>query len=207
VTRTPRAIARLIEAFSRLPGIGPKTAERFVYFLLRRTTSELTEMADAIAHLRETVQPCRECGRFDDQNPCSICRDPGRDASLLAVVAESPDAEALERTGAFSGRYHVLGGVLAPLEGISPKELAVDPLKQRAARGVREVILALNPDLEGEQTALFLARELKPLGIKVTRLARGLPLGSDIRYADDATLESALTGRRTMENGGSPKSQ
>jgi recombination protein RecR len=201
VARTPRAIARLIEAFSRLPGIGPKTAERFVYFLLRRSNAELAEMADAIAHLRETVQPCRECGRFDDQNPCGICRDPGRDATVLAVVAESPDAEALERTGAFNGRYHVLGGVLTPLEGVTPKELSVDQLKTRTAKGVREVILALNPDLEGEQTALFLARELKPLGVSVTRLARGLPLGSDIRYADDATLESAIAGRRGMENG------
>lgn len=201
MAHTPRAIQRLIDAFARLPGIGPKTAERFVYFLLRRSDAELMEMAEATLHLRETIQPCRECGRFDDKNPCSICSDPGRDAGILAVVAEAPDAEAIERTGAFSGRYHVLGGVLAPLESITPKELAIDQLKKRAAKGVREVILALNPDLEGEQTALYLARELKPLGITITRLARGLPLGSDIRYADDATLESALSGRRTIENG------
>ncbi len=196
---TPRALEQLLQEFTKLPGIGPKTAERLVYYLLKQPKEELEAMAQSLRHVQEQVTTCSECHRFTDQNPCPICTDQRRDKTTICVVAESQNIPVLEKTGAFHGRYHVLGGLVSPLEGVTPDKLTVPALTQRLkANGVKEVILALNPNLDGETTALYLAQLIKPLGIKVTRLAQGLPVGADLEYADEVTLESALTGRREV---------
>lgn len=196
---TPRALERLLQEFTKLPGIGPKTAERLVYYLLKQPKSELEAMAESLAQVKDEVLNCTSCFRFTDQNPCSICTDSRRDKNLLCVVAESQNIPVLEKTNAFHGLYHVLGGVVSPLSGITPDKLKIKELEARLrANGVKEVILALNPDLDGETTALYLAKIIKPLNIKVTRLARGLPVGADLEYADEVTLENAITGRREV---------
>jgi recombination protein RecR len=196
---TPRALERLLQEFTKLPGIGPKTAERLVYYLLKQPKEELISMAESLRQVQQQVVGCGVCHRFTDQNPCPICADPRRDKTTLCVVAESQNIPVLEKTGAFRGLYHVLGGLVSPLEGVTPDKLTVKQLTQRLkTNGVKEVILALNPNLDGETTALYLAQLIKPLGIKVTRLAQGLPVGADLEYADEVTLESALTGRREV---------
>lgn len=196
---TPRALERLLQEFTKLPGIGPKTAERLVYYLLKQAPSELDTFAQSLRDVQTEVRTCSVCCRFTDQNPCSICTDKRRDHRLLCVVAESQNIPILEKTGAFNGLYHVLGGVVSPLEGVTPAELHVAELEARIkGNGVKEVILALNPDLDGETTSLYLSQLLKPLGLKVTRLARGLPMGADLEYADEVTLESAITERREV---------
>jgi recombination protein RecR len=196
---TPRALERLLQEFTKLPGIGPKTAERLVYYLLKQPKSELEAMAESLAQVKDEVLNCTSCFRFTDQNPCSICTDSRRDKNLLCVVAESQNIPVIEKTNAFHGLYHVLGGVVSPLSGITPDKLKIKELEARLkANGVKEVILALNPDLDGETTALYLAKIIKPLSIKVTRLARGLPVGADLEYADEVTLENAITGRREV---------
>jgi recombination protein RecR len=196
---TPRALERLLQEFTKLPGIGPKTAERLVYYLLKQPKSELEAMAESLAQVKDEVLNCTSCFRFTDQNPCSICTDSRRDKNLLCVVAESQNIPVLEKTNAFHGLYHVLGGVVSPLSGITPDKLKIKELEARLkANGVKEVILALNPDLDGETTALYLAKIIKPLNIEVTRLARGLPVGADLEYADEVTLENAITGRREV---------
>ncbi len=196
---TPHALERLIREFTKLPGIGPKTAERLVYYLLKQPKEELEAMADSLKQAKNEVVVCRLCFRFTDQDPCPICSNAKRDKTLLCIVAESQNIPVIEKTGAFSGLYHVLGGLISPLEGITPDKLKINELEQRLkANGVKEVILALNPDLDGETTSLYLAKLIKPSGIKVTRLARGLPMGADLEYADEVTLESALTGRREV---------
>lgn len=196
---TPRALERLLQEFTKLPGIGPKTAERLIYYLLKQPKSELEAMAESLAQVKDEVLNCASCFRFTDQNPCSICIDSRRDKNLLCVVAESQNIPVLEKTNAFHGLYHVLGGVVSPLSGITPDKLKIKELEARLkANGVKEVILALNPDLDGETTALYLAKIIKPLNIKVTRLARGLPVGADLEYADEVTLENAIIGRREV---------
>ncbi len=196
---TPRALERLIQEFTKLPGIGPKTAERLVYYLLKQPKEELVSMADSLRQAKDEVVICRQCFRFADQDPCPICADKRRDKSLLCVVAESQNIPVIEKTGAFAGHYHVLGGLISPLEGITPDKLKIGELEQRLkTNGVKEVILALNPDLDGETTSLYLAKLIKPIGIKVTRLARGLPMGADLEYADEVTLENAILGRKEI---------
>ncbi len=195
----PEPVARLIEALQRLPGIGPKTAQRLTFFLLKRPAEEVRELAEALLAVKERIVYCRTCFNVTDEDPCRICRDPGRDSGVLCVVEEPNDLLAMERTGEFRGRYHVLLGALSPLEGIGPEDLKVRELLARLdAGGVAEVILATNPNVEGEATALYLARLLRPLGVRVTRIARGLPVGGDLEYADQVTLSKALEGRREI---------
>ncbi|MCL6644618.1 MAG: recombination mediator RecR, partial [Dehalococcoidia bacterium] len=188
----PEPVARLIEALQRLPGIGPKTAQRLTFFLLKRPAEEVRELAGALAAVKERIVYCRTCFNVTDEDPCRICRDPARDARVICVVEEPNDLLAMERTGEFRGRYHVLLGALSPLEGIGPEDLKVRELLARLdAGGTAEVILATNPNVEGEATALYLAKLLRPLGVRVTRIARGLPVGGDLEYADQVTLSKA----------------
>jgi len=195
----PEPVARLIEAFQKLPGVGPKTAQRMTFFLLKRPADEVNELAEALRELKTRIRYCRECFNVTEEDPCRICRDPARDARVLCVVEEPNDLLALERTGEFRGRYHVLLGALSPLDGIGPEDIKVRELLTRLdAPGIEEVILATNPSVEGEATAIYLAKLLRPLGLRVTRIARGLPVGGDLEYADEVTLSKALEGRREM---------
>ena len=195
----PEPFARLIEALQRLPGIGPKTAQRLTFFLLKRPLEEVRELSESILALKEKIGHCQSCFNVTDENPCRICADPARDVRVLCVVEEPNDLLAMERTGEFRGRYHVLMGALSPLDGIGPEDLKIRELLARLDSGeTAEVILATNPNVEGEATAIFLARLLRPLGIRVTRIARGLPVGGDLEYADQVTLSKALEGRREV---------
>ena len=195
----PEPVARLIEAFQKLPGVGPKTAQRMTFFLLKRPADEVNELAEALRELKTRIRYCRECFNVTEEDPCRICRDPARDARVLCVVEEPNDLLAIERTGEFRGRYHVLLGALSPLDGIGPEDIKVrDLLTRLDAPGIEEVILATNPSVEGEATAIYLAKLLRPLGLRVTRIARGLPVGGDLEYADEVTLSKALEGRREM---------
>ncbi|MER3418726.1 MAG: recombination protein RecR [Chloroflexota bacterium] len=197
-------VARLIEAFSRLPGIGPKTAQRLTYHLLRAPETEARALAAALVALREEVVLCRECHNISDAEICPICRDPAREATRLCVVEEPLDVLAIERTGEYRGRYHVLHGALSPMDGIGPERLRIRELLDRVAaarasgRPYEEVILATNPTLEGEATAMYLAEQLDGSVGTVTRIARGLPVGGDLEYADELTLGRALEGRREV---------
>lgn len=192
-------IGRLIAELVKLPGIGPKTAQRLAFHLLRRPREEALALADAIREACVRVVPCSVCCNLTDQDPCSVCSDPRRDASLICVVEEPRDVAAFERMGAYRGRYHVLHGALSPVDGVGPEQLRVRELLARvAAGGVSEVVLATNPTVEGEATALFLARLLRPSGVRVTRLARGLPEGGDLDYVDELTLSRAFEGRREL---------
>lgn len=200
----PKSWNNLVSSISRLPGIGPKMAERVALFLLRHG-EDTDQLLDSITEARARLRRCPLCGDFvetdrgEDPAPCDRCRDPHRDARLICVVEEVGDLQALERSRAFQGRYHVLGGVLSALDGVGPDDLRIDALLERVRRdGVREVILATNPTAEGETTATYLADLLKALGADVTRLAYGLPSGSVIQYADEFTLARALEGRRTF---------
>ena len=195
----PEPVARLIEALQRLPGIGPKTAQRLTFFLLKRPADEVRELSDSLVALKERIVSCSTCFNVTDQDPCRICSDPARDPQLLCVVEEPNDLLAMERTGEFKGLYHVLLGALSPLEGIGPDGIKVRELLARLeAGGGGEVILATNPNVEGEATALYLAKLLRPLGVRITRIARGLPVGGDLEYADQVTLTKALEGRREV---------
>jgi recombination protein RecR len=195
----PEPVARLIEALQRLPGIGPKTAQRLTFFLLKRPLDEVRELSESLLAVKERIVSCGVCFNVTDQDPCRICTDTGRDARLLCVVEEPNDLLAMERTGEFRGRYHVLLGALSPLDGIGPDDLKIRELLKRIEAGdVAEVILATNPNVEGEATALYLAKLLRPLGIRITRIARGLPVGGDLEYADQVTLAKALEGRRDI---------
>ena len=192
-------VARLIEAFSRLPGIGPKTAQRLTFHLLRAPDAESRQLAAALIAVRDEVVFCDLCFNISDAPLCPLCRDPGRDGRRLCVVEEPLDVLALERTGAFKGRYHVLHGALSPLRGVGPDMLKIKGLVERIGQGeVREVIVATNPNVEGEATAVYLARLLKPLGVKVTRIGMGIPVGSDLEFADEVTISKAMEGRREM---------
>ncbi len=195
----PEPVARLIEALERLPGIGPKTAQRLAFFLLKRPADEVRELAESLLAVKERIVYCRSCFNVTDEDPCRICADPARDERVLCVVEEPNDLLAMERTGEYRGRYHVLLGALSPLDGIGPDDLKVRELLTRLEAGtIREVILATNPNVEGEATALYLAKLLRPLGVKITRIARGLPVGGDLEYADQVTLSKALEGRREI---------
>ncbi|HSE91661.1 MAG TPA: recombination mediator RecR [Methylomirabilota bacterium] len=195
----PEPVARLIEALQRLPGIGPKTAQRLTFFLLKRPAEEVREISEALVAVKDRIVYCQTCYNVTDENPCRICADPRRDGDLLCVVEEPNDLMAMERTGEYRGRYHVLLGALSPLDGIGPEDLKVRELLARLdGGGATEVILATNPNVEGEATALYLAKLLRPLGVRVTRIARGLPVGGDLEYADQVTLSKALEGRREI---------
>jgi len=199
VAHYPEPFARLIEALQRLPGIGPKTAQRLTFFLLKRPLEEVRELSEAIIAVKEKIGHCRMCFNVTDEDPCRICADPARDDRVLCVVEEPNDLLAMERTGEYRGRYHVLMGALSPLDGIGPEDLKVRELLARLEGGeTTEVILATNPNVEGEATAIFLSKLLRPLGLRVTRIARGLPVGGDLEYADQVTLSKALEGRREI---------
>lgn len=185
---------------ARLPGVGRKTATRLAFHLLKAPPEEAQRLARAILAVRERVRPCSRCGNLSEQDPCAICESPRRDTSVVCVVEEASDISAIERTGEYRGVYHVLGGHLSPLDGIGPSELNVASLLPRLGvdSGVREVVLATNPSVEGEATAAYLHKLLAPLGVRVTRIARGLPIGGDLEYADGVTIAEALNARREM---------
>ena len=197
----PRPVGRLIDAFARLPGIGPKTASRLTYYLLKASEGESLELAAALQEMRQATVLCSSCLNITEigQDPCPICRDPARLSTAICVVEAPLDVVALERTQAFRGRYHVLHGALSPVDGIGPEDLRIEELMARLSPGgVEEVILATNPTLEGEATALYLKRRLEAYPLRLTRLARGLPAGGDLEYADAVTLSQALEGRREV---------
>lgn len=192
-------IEQLTDEFARLPGIGRKTAMRLTYHLLKSPPEDAGRLARAISAVLERVKACGRCGNLTELETCAICANPRRDVSTLCVVEEASDIGAIERTGEFRGLYHVLGGRLSPLDGIGPSELNISPLLDRlVGGGTKEVVLATNPSVEGEATALYLHTLIAPLGIRATRLARGLPVGGDLEYADGVTIAEALHGRREM---------
>ncbi len=192
-------IANAIDAFSRLPGIGPKTAARLAFYLLRAPADEAIALSEAIRELRERTIFCQRCFNIAETDPCAICQSQERDRQIICVVEEPSDVLAIERTREFKGLYHVLHGAISPMDGIGPEQLKVAELLARLnVEPVAEVLLATNPNLEGEATAMYLARLIGPLGIRVTRLAHGLPVGGDLEYADEVTLIRALAGRHTM---------
>jgi recombination protein RecR len=195
----PKPVTDLIDAFSRLPGVGPKTASRLTYHLLRAPDELSQTLAAAIGDLKTKTRYCSVCYNITEDDPCGICGDSARDASQVVVVEDPLDVLAVERTGAFKGRYHVLHGAISPVDGIGPESLKIRELMARVeAGGVLEVILATNPGMEGDATAMYLQRQLTPTGVKVTRLARGLPTGGDLEYVDSVTLLRALQGRHEM---------
>jgi recombination protein RecR len=192
-------VTQLIDAFSRLPGVGPKTASRLTYYLLRAPDELSVTLAAALTDLKSRTRYCSVCFNITEQDPCAICADTERDASQVVVVEDPLDVLAVERTGAYQGRYHVLHGAISPVEGIGPEDLKIRELVERVKQGsVLEVILATNPGMEGDATAMYLHRQLVPTGVKVTRLARGLPTGGDLEYVDSVTLLRALQGRHTL---------
>jgi recombination protein RecR len=194
------AVQTLIDEFGRLPGIGPKSAQRIVFHLLKIPEDDVKRLARAIVDAKENVRFCTQCFNIADSDLCPICADPRRDGTVLCVVEESRDVVAFERTGEFRGRYHVLLGAMNPLDGIGPEHLKIRELVGRlGAEDIDEIVLCMNPNTEGEVTALYLARLLKPLGVKVTRIASGLPVGGDLEYADELTLGRALEGRREVD--------
>ena len=192
-------IARLIEEFHKLPGIGPKTAQRLAYYLIRMPSERAHELADAIVAVKDRVAMCSRCFNLTDTDPCVICLDPQRDEATVCVVEEALDVLALERTHSYRGLYHVLHGAVSPMNGIGPDDLKIQPLLSRMRdESVNEIILATNPNLEGDATAMYIHRLISPLGIKITRPARGLPVGGDLEYADESTLGRAIEGRQTF---------
>ena len=190
----------LVEELGKLPSIGQKTAQRLALHILRASKEDSLRLADAIRAVKERVGLCNVCGNFSDEDPCRLCSDPQRDSTVVCVVEQPGDVMAFERTGQFRGRYHVLGGALSPLDGRNPEDLRIRPLLERL-RGdtITEVILGTNPNVAGEATALYLSRLLAPLGVRITRIARGVPMGSDLEYSDQVTLTRALEGRREVE--------
>ena len=192
-------IQDLIDELSRLPGIGPKSAQRLAFWLVKAPADDAKRLAASIVQAKDRISFCRECGNVAEGDLCRVCRDPGRDPAVLCVVEEPKDAATIEKAGMHKGRYHILGGAISPLDGIGPEDLRVQELLDRVERDhTVEVILATNPNLEGNATAMYVAAMLKPFGVKVTRLASGLPVGGDLEYADEVTLSQALEGRREM---------
>ena len=192
-------VSRLIEEFNKLPGIGPKSAARLTYYLLKMPESEVRALAEAIIAVKEKTVLCSCCQNITDSNPCAVCDSRERDNSIICVVKDPLDILAIERTGQYKGLYHVLHGVLSPMDGIGPDDLKIKELLQRLKAGsVKEIIVATNPNLEGEATAMYLQRLFSPFGVKITRLARGLPIGGDLEYADEITVTHALEGRQEM---------
>ncbi|NOX97446.1 MAG: recombination protein RecR [Nitrospirae bacterium] len=197
--RYPPAVERAIESLTKLPGIGPRTAERMIFFLLKAPKGEIRTLAQAIGDLADKVVPCVTCGNLSAEKRCPICSSPRRDESVICVVGEPNDIVAIEKTSEYQGLYHVLSGTLSPLEGVGPDDLRITELLHRVKAGkVKEVILATNPNSEGEATALYLDQQLKPLGVRVTRIARGIPVGSSLEHVDEVTLAKALEGRREI---------
>lgn len=195
----PAPLERLAEQFARLPGIGGKTAQRLAFHVLGYTQEEAKEFADAILDAKQSITLCPVCQNFTAGGLCPVCADPRRDAATICVVADPRDVAAIERSREYRGRYHVLHGVLSPMNHVGPDDLAIKPLLERVGQGdVQEIIMATNPDTEGEATALYLARLLRPLGVRLTRLAYGIPVGGHLEFADDATLMRALEGRREL---------
>ena len=193
------SIEKLTTQLSRLPGIGRKTAQRLAYYLLGVPREQAQELAQAILQAREQVHCCPLCGTYTDKEKCELCTDPGRSDEVICVVAEPRDVIAMEKTREFRGRYHVLFGVLSPMEGLGPGDIRINELLEKCKGGkVKEVILATNPDVEGEATASYIARLLKPLGVKATRIAHGIPIGGNLEYTDEVTLAKALEGRRSL---------
>ena len=193
-------LEQLIAELTKLPSVGQKSAQRLALHLLRASREEALQLAEAIRAVKEHVGFCGLCGNFSEQDPCLICRDEQRDGSLVCVVEQPVDVLAFERTGQFKGRYHVLGGALSPLDGTHPEDLRIRQLLERLQREpIKEVLLATNPNVAGEATALYLSRLLAPLGVRVTRIARGVPMGSDLEYSDLVTLARALQGRREVD--------
>jgi len=194
------SFARLVAELAKFPGIGRKTATRLAFFVLRQAPAEAEALAGAIRELKEKVRFCSNCFHITENDPCPLCTDPGRDERLLCIVEEPQDLIAIERSRSFRGRYHVLHGALSPLDGIGPDDLRVGELLARLEGGaVQEVVVATNFNVEGEATALYLARLIRPLGIRVTRLAHGIPMGSDLEYVDEATVNRAVEGRREIQ--------
>lgn len=195
----PEPIAKLIDSFSRLPGIGPKTAGRLAFHALRMKEEDVIEFAKALVNVKRNLHYCSICCNITDIDPCRVCQDKSRDASAICVVQDSKDLVAMERTKEFHGYYHVLNGAISPMEGIGPDEIRIaELLKRLGDETVQELILATNPTIEGEATAMYLSRLVKPFGLKVTRIAHGLPVGGDLEYADEVTLTKALEGRREL---------
>jgi recombination protein RecR len=192
-------IARLLEELERLPGIGPKSAQRIAYWLLSAESADADRLADSIREVKRTIHFCPRCFNFAEDELCAVCADPKREAGIICVVEEPRDLVAVERTGEFHGSYHVLQGAISPIDGIGPERLRVRELIERLSdSSISEVVIATNPNVEGETTAVYLARLIKPLGIRVTRIASGLPVGGDLEYADEVTLGRALEARREM---------
>ncbi len=195
----PRPLARLIEELEKMPGIGPKSAQRLALYLLQASGEDAAALAEAIAQVKESIHACPVCFNFTDAERCEICEDPQREGRVMCVVGEARDLLALERAGGFRGRYHVLQGLISPMDGMGPESLRLQELLTRVREEkVEEVILATNPTVEGDATAIYAAGLLRPLGVKVTRIALGLPAGGDLDYADDVTISRALEGRREM---------
>jgi recombination protein RecR len=192
-------IQELIDELGRLPGVGPKSAQRIAFYLLQTDEEQAKKLADVLSEVRERVRFCEQCGNVSEQELCNICRDPRRSKASICVVEESKDVQAIERTREFKGLYHVLGGAISPIEGIGPDNLRIKELVARLADPeIKEVIIATDPNLEGEATATYLTRMLAPMGITISRLASGLPVGGDLEYADEITLGRAFEGRRTV---------
>ncbi len=195
----PGPLARLIDELSKMPTVGPKTAQRLAFYILRISQEEAQDLADAILRVKAEMRQCSTCFSITDVDPCAICANPARSGAVLCVVEDPRDVVALERAREFRGRYHVLGGAISPLDGVGPDDLKIAQLVERVrSGGVSEVIVATNPRVEGEATAIYLSRVLKPLGVRVTRIAHGLPVGADLEYADEVTLARALEGRREL---------
>lgn len=195
--KLPPSLSRLINELSKLPGIGPKSAQRLAFYLLKKDNVEILTLSESVKDIRKDINFCDECHNMAEQNPCSVCADSTRNHQLICVVEEPLDALALDRTGSFKGVFHVLGGVLSPIEGIGAEQLQIASLIDRVAKlNVQEIIVATNPTLEGETTAMHIAKLLKDSPVKITRIARGLPMGGDLEYADEVTLSRALEGRR-----------
>ncbi|WP_028609466.1 recombination mediator RecR [Paenibacillus harenae] len=195
----PEPIAKLIDSFTRLPGIGPKTAARLAFHVLRMKEDDVIDFAKALVSVKRNLFYCSVCCNITDTDPCRICQDKSRDQSVICVVQDTKDLVAIERMKDFQGQYHVLQGAISPMEGIGPDEIRIAELLRRLSdERVQELILATNPNIEGEATAMYLSRLVKPFGIKVTRIAHGLPVGGDLEYADEVTLSKALEGRREL---------
>ncbi|MDH5661816.1 MAG: recombination mediator RecR [Elusimicrobiota bacterium] len=194
-----KSLQRLISALNRLPGIGPKSAQRLAFHILKSSGAEANELAQAILGAKEKMKSCSVCGNITDNDPCSICDDSTRDGSTICVVEQPQDIFVFEKMGEYKGTYHVLMGALSPLDGVGPDDLRMKELVTRIKQGkIREVIIGTNPNVEGEATATYLSQLIKPLGVKVTRLAQGIPMGGDLEYADEVTLAKALEGRREV---------
>lgn len=195
----PEPIAKLIDSFTRLPGVGPKTAARLAFYVLGMKEEDVIQFAKALVNVKRNLTYCSECCNITDMNPCRICQDKHRDRSQICIVQEPKDVVAMEKTKEFHGMYHVLQGAISPMDGIGPDEIRLPELLRRLEdETVQELILATNPNIEGEATAMYISRLVKPFGLRVTRIARGLPVGGDLEYADEVTLTKALEGRREI---------